>query len=214
VVFTAEGKWDEAERLLRQNIAAERRTIGPEHGQTLVAVSALAEVLQAKGSFAEAEELLRPNLAAAQGTLGDQGHVTFRAMFDLSAVLLAQGKAAEAEPLARRCREGRQKTLPSGHWRTALTEGLLGACLTALRRYDEAEPLLRDSYRVLKTSPSVLPGQRKEAVTRLARLYEAWQKPEEAAKWRAEVERLSRPEAASGQGPAPEPGAARAPSRP
>jgi tetratricopeptide (TPR) repeat protein len=214
VVLTAQCRLDEAEQLLRQNIAAECKTLGPQHGQTLFAVNVLAEVLQAKGSFGKAEDLLRTNLAAAQRTLGDHSHVTLRAMFDLSAVLLAQGQAAEAEPLARRCRDGRRKTLPSGHWLTALTESLLGGCLTALRRYDEAEPLLRDSYPVLKASPSVLPAQRREAAARLVRLYEAWQKQAEAARWRAEGERLAPPAEASGKGHAPEPGEARAPSRP
>jgi tetratricopeptide (TPR) repeat protein/tRNA A-37 threonylcarbamoyl transferase component Bud32 len=193
VVLTAQGKLKEAERLLRQNIATERRTLKPEHGQTLFAVNGLAEVLQAKGSLVEAEALLRPNLAAAQRTLGDPHYATLRALFNLSAVLLAQRKATEAESLARRCQEGRRKTLPSGHWQTALAENLLGGCLTALNRYAEAEPLLRESYQVLKASPSVLPGQRREAVARLVRLYEAWQRSADAAKWRAEGERLARP---------------------
>jgi serine/threonine protein kinase len=192
VVLTAQGKWDEAERLLQQNYEVHRRTLGPEHGQTLCTVNYLAEVLQAKGNFAGAEELLRPNLEVAQRTLNEQNPVTLRAMFDLSAVLLAQGKAAEAEPLARRCRERQQTTLPRGHWQTALTENLLGGCLTDLHRYDEAEPLLCDGYRVLEASPSVLPAQRKEAVARCVRLFEAWQKPAEAAKWRAEGEHLNR----------------------
>ncbi len=192
VALMAQGKLDEAERLLQQNYEAHRRTLGPEHGQTLCMVNYLAEVLQAKGNFSGAEHLLRTNLDVAQRTLNEQNPVTLRAMFDLSAVLLAQGKAGEAEPLARRCRELQQKTLPHGHWRTALTENLLGDCLTALHRYDEAEPLLCDSYRVLKSSPSVLPAQRKEAVTRCIRLFEAWQKPAEAAKWRAEGEHLNR----------------------
>jgi tetratricopeptide (TPR) repeat protein/predicted Ser/Thr protein kinase len=191
-VLAAEGKLDEAERLLRETIAAQRKTSGPDHRQTLGIVNHLAEVLQAKGSFTEAEDLLRPNLAAAQRTLGDQDPVRLRALFDLSAVLLARANAPEAEALARRCRDGRQKALPSGHWETALTDNLLGGCLTALHRSEEAEPLLRDSYRVLKASPSVLPRQRQEAVARLVRLYEAWQRSDEAAKWRAERERLAR----------------------
>jgi tetratricopeptide (TPR) repeat protein/tRNA A-37 threonylcarbamoyl transferase component Bud32 len=190
-VLTAEGKLEAAERLLRETIAAHRKTIKPEHRQALGAVNHLAEVLQAKGSFTEAEKVLRPNLAAAQRTLGDQHPVTLWAMFDLAAVLFAQGKGTEAESLARRCRDGRRKTLPGGHWETALAENLLGGCLTALHRYAEAEPLLRDSYRVLKASPSALPAQRREAVARV-RLYETWQRSADAATWRTEAERLAR----------------------
>ncbi len=191
MVLTARGQLDEAERFLRQSVTTHRETLGSEHDQTLGTVNLLAEVLQAKGAFADAEDLLRPNLDIAQRTFNEQNPVRLRAMSDLSAVLLAQGKAAEAESLARRCRDCQEATLPHGHWRTALTENLLGGCLTALHRYDEAESLLCDSYRVLKSSASVLPSQRKEAVTRCIRLYEAWHKPAEAAKWRAEGEHLN-----------------------
>jgi hypothetical protein len=79
-----------------------------------------------------------------------------------------------------------------GHRLTALADNLLGGSLVALNRYDEAEPLLRDGDRILKSSPGVLPSQRKEAVNRCVRLYEAWEKPAEAAKWRTEGERLGR----------------------
>ena len=50
-------KLDEAEALSRQGPEVQRRVLGPEHPNTLTAMSLLALVLEARGKLDEAEPL-------------------------------------------------------------------------------------------------------------------------------------------------------------
>jgi hypothetical protein len=80
------------------------------------------------------------------------------------------------------------------------SQSLLGEALLEQQKYAEAEPLLIAGYEGMKQREATIPPQAKSqlpmALERLVRLYEAWGKPDEAAKWRQEVEALeaARPE--------------------
>lgn len=60
------------------------------------------------------------------------------------------------------------------------------------RKFDEAEPLLIEGYEGMKVREDKIPAAGKvrltEAIQRLVDLYTAWEKPEEAAKWKAVIE--------------------------
>jgi hypothetical protein len=93
--------------------------------------------------------------------------------------------------LLREYLEIRQKTLPAGHWQIAVAESQLGGCLTLADRYEEAEALLLRSHDVLNSlAANPTPAQRnaiERNVQRAVQLYEAWDKPEQAARWRAKL---------------------------
>jgi hypothetical protein len=70
---------------------------------------------------------------------------------------------------------------------------MLGLALANQKRFNEAEPLLLSGHAGLKQRASTIPAQTRErrvreSVQRLILLYDAWNKPEEAAKWRKELE--------------------------
>lgn len=67
----------------------------------------------------------------------------------------------------------------------AYLKGVLGECLIAQGRYNEAEPLLTESYTALNSSLGQSNSGTLEAKRRLVSLYEAWNKPEQAAQYRA-----------------------------
>lgn len=67
----------------------------------------------------------------------------------------------------------------------SLAEGALGECLMAQGRYAEAEPLLVQSYDEIHTSQGDQDPRTAEALKRLVVLYDAWQKPQRAAQYRA-----------------------------
>lgn len=54
-------------------------------------------------------------------------------------------------------------------------------------KYVEAEPLLLKSYEVLQAAFGPQDKRTRQAVTRIVRLYEAWGKSEESAKYRSLV---------------------------
>ena len=75
--------------------------------------------------------------------------------------------------------------LPEGHGRIARTQSMLGACLTVLGRYAEAESLLHQGYAGLLEKRGADPPITKNAASHFIALYNAWGKPEMAARYRA-----------------------------
>jgi hypothetical protein len=108
------------------------------------------------------------------------------------ALLLGQ-RWAEAEPLLREALAVREQTEPDA-WTTFNTQSMLGGALLGQKKYADAEPLLLAGYEGMKQrQEKITPhGQARapEAAQRLVQLYEATGKPEEAAKWKKELEAL------------------------
>ena len=98
---------------------------------------------------------------------------------------------AEVEPLLRECLAIREKTQPDS-WLTFNTKSMLGAALLGQKKYADAEPLLLAGYEGMKQHEKTIPppGQLRltEALERLVTFYEETEKPDEAAKWRTELE--------------------------
>jgi hypothetical protein len=100
-------------------------------------------------------------------------------------VLLRQGKHARAEPVCRELVAARHKALPAGHWLTAEAEGLLGVSLIGQGHLAEAL-LLGSHERMVTAKDPPAPAEKvKWTETMLARRYEKWDRPEQAAAWRA-----------------------------
>ena len=103
--------------------------------------------------------------------------------------LLSCGQQAAAEPLLRECLAIREKAQPDD-WTTFNTRSMLGSALCGQKKYAEAEPLLFKGYEGMKQREEKIPKEAKvrlvETVDRLIELYAATNKPDEAAKWRAE----------------------------
>jgi eukaryotic-like serine/threonine-protein kinase len=79
-------------------------------------------------------------------------------------------------------------------WNMSNSKSVLGVALMSQKKYTDAEPLLRAGYEGLKRHEDQLPKESKvlltNALRRLVRLYEIWGRPDEAAKWRAELTAL------------------------
>jgi hypothetical protein len=104
--------------------------------------------------------------------------------------LLRQKKHADAEKALREGLAIREQKEPDA-WTTFNTQSQLGEALLGQQRYDDAEPLLRAGYEGLKQRQARIPPQGQvrlgEALQRLVQLYDAWGKPDEAARWRKEL---------------------------
>ncbi len=92
----AQGKYAEAELLVRRALEIMEAALGPEHPHVATTLNNLAALLQAQGKYAEAEPLYRRALAIDEAALGPE-HPSVAAMLASLAFLLeAQGKYAEA----------------------------------------------------------------------------------------------------------------------
>jgi tetratricopeptide (TPR) repeat protein len=107
--------------------------------------------------------------------------------------LLNQHKWNEAEAVLRECLTMREKTEPDD-WRTFNARSMLGEALAGQNKYVEAKPLLVKGFEGLRLREANMPREGQSrlhmAADRLVRLYEAMDKPDEAAKWRKESESL------------------------
>jgi serine/threonine protein kinase/tetratricopeptide (TPR) repeat protein len=176
-----QGKMAESETLYREAVEMARRVLGVEHPLFPNTLMSLAKLLRAKGDLRSAELLYLEALAIQRRTL-PAGHprVAF-AKRGLGQVLLDEHRPGEAEPLVREALTILQRGSVATEHEIAQTQSLLGACLTALGRYAEAEPLLRGSYATLQRVRGKQDDRyTQEARVRLAALYEAWGRPEQA----------------------------------
>jgi hypothetical protein len=110
----------------------------------------------------------------------------------LASNLLQQQKWTEAEAVLRECLAIREKKQPD-LWTTFNTQSKLGAALLGQKKYADAERLLLQGYEGMKQRVAKIPQPFKqvrltETLEWLVQLYDAWDRPEEAAKWRKELE--------------------------
>jgi serine/threonine protein kinase/tetratricopeptide (TPR) repeat protein len=183
------GRFAEAIPPREEALKIRRAKLGPDHLDTLAVLGPLADSYRDAGRLADAvplyEELIRRR-TAKQGA----SHLQVAgAKVGLGQTLVAQQNYVAAESLLREGLAVREKEQP-GSVAVANTQSALGAALAGQQKYAEAEPLLVAGYEGLQRA-SNLPNTSQNRPTlpleRLVQLYEAWGKPDEAAKWRKKL---------------------------
>jgi eukaryotic-like serine/threonine-protein kinase len=176
-----------ADTLLEQAAEINARIHGPDHAQTLTILGNLAGRYRDRGDYTRAEPLYREVLRRRRSAYpaDSMGHAV--QMHGLGWSLTELGRPDEAELILR---EAMQILVNSGHDRTSLlhhvASSTLGRALAAQQRYAEAEPLLRNSYAWAAEHaphPNFIPFM----LARLIDLYDAWDRPELAAGYRARL---------------------------
>jgi serine/threonine-protein kinase len=112
-------------------------------------------------------------------------------LYRLGRTLLEREQYAEVEPLLRECLAIRERVSPE-HWTTYNARSYLGASLSGQQKYDEAEPLLLSGYQgmiaQLQQIDSLNQRAPEIALERLIQLYKWWDKPDEAQKWKIQLD--------------------------
>ena len=151
----------------------------------------LVDAYAKAGRSSEAIKLAQQLLADTRKTAPKDSPQLAGALAQCGGALLQAEDYAEAEPLLRECVAIREKTQPDV-WMTFNSTSLLGGALLGLKRYADAEPLLVAGYEGMKRREATITPQSSDRVTnaleRLVQLYEATGKPDEAARWRKELE--------------------------
>ncbi len=139
--------------------------------------------LRDNGFPEDAEPMLTERLAILRGLEDPDREELASGLIDVGVARLMIGRAAEAEPALRESLAIRQEVLPEESWLIASSKSALGDCLRALGQLEDAERLLLEA--VIHLDASAAPQERRrEARERLVRLYEAWERPEDAERWR------------------------------
>lgn len=195
-VCTLAGRLTEALPLYEQTLELKTAKFGPEHQDTLASMGNLAEAYLLGKQPEKALPLFDRFIAGYCGRATPNDPAFAGLLATVSIDLLKHHEYAAAETYLRECLTIREKTLPDD-WRLFNTRSLMGGALAGQKKFKEAEPLLVEGYQAMKDRESKIPPAAKtrlnETIQRLVDLYTAWEKPEEAAKWKAAMEEAAKP---------------------
>lgn len=170
-----------AEQGFREVVERRKADGHRESPQTVTNMGNLARALLDQGKLAEAEALAREIVDVCGLVFGPDSLSMTGARELLAEVWLEHDRFDEAEDALREVLEARRAASRPAPYTTSL----LGGCLVGQSRFEEAEPLLVRTWPVLSRSRSLTPGARERALDRIIGLYEAWDRPAEAAEWRS-----------------------------
>jgi eukaryotic-like serine/threonine-protein kinase len=193
-LYRKQGRYDDAARLYEEVLAKyEEKHVSD--AASLVALSELAQThLEAK-QLDKALPLIGRFIREHQEQLNAESPLLAEELACIGLLLVKNAQYLEAGKRLRQSLAIREKKEP-GVWTTFNTQSMLGAALLGEKNYAEAEPLLRQGYEGMKERENKIPAHKKfrltEALERLVQFYDAWDKPDEAAKWRKELEKTKK----------------------
>jgi len=173
-----------AESLLRQAYELFRKTVGENHQSTATPLMTLAELYYRRENYEEAKTEIEHAMQIQQTALPPDSIDLCWSRLTLGKILMRTGGLAEAESTLRSVIARLEQSYPADHPGVAAAHGALGECLVLEKRYAEAEPLLLDSYKIFEARVGSSDPRAESARVRLLKLYEAWEKPAEAARYR------------------------------
>jgi tetratricopeptide (TPR) repeat protein len=185
-VLTEEKKYDDAERLIDQAMALYRDV--PDRSESTLSQLVIQSSLIAfrKQDYVKAVTQAEEAVAGARRARTGMNLQTELAnsLENQGFILTNTDKPVQAEPLLRESLAIKKATNPKGHPAIASVMSFLGDCLTKQRRFREAEALLIESDEDLRSTMVEQNPRRVESRQRLVKLYEAWGKPDLAARYR------------------------------
>jgi serine/threonine-protein kinase len=191
-VLIKKGSYSQAEPFVREGLQLRWKMLGNAHPDTAMSLFRLSDLLYKKGDYQDAERAARESVQVFSRALTTPKDNAYFAnpLMELGLILNKTGRSREAEAYLREALEIRTRLLPGGNPLIAASEGALGECLITRNRYAQAEPLLQRSYTTMKNVQGEHGPLTLEAVRRLAALYQAWGKPEEAARYESGAKEL------------------------
>jgi tetratricopeptide (TPR) repeat protein len=154
VVYRNQGRYEQAEALLRSVLDVERRTLGEQHPDTLGSMVSLGLVYGAQAKYAQAETLFSQSLQARRRLLGEEHPSTLGVMYNLAEIYRRQSRLQEAESLFNQVLEGRRRVLGWDNPNTTNALAALGGMKLEHHEYTEAETLLRQALRSYEKTDS------------------------------------------------------------
>ena len=189
-VYLLDDRVREAIALHQEVLRGRELALGPDHFETIASMNNLVHAYRTSGDDERLIAILRRLLPAQRRTMSIDDTRPADTLDDHAGALLRLGRSVEAEPIAREGLALHRRIEPDS-WYTFRSMGLLGEALLGLARFDDAEPLLLGSFEGLAAREDSLlesdrASWRAEVADRLVRLFEATDRPEIAARWRAE----------------------------
>jgi non-specific serine/threonine protein kinase/serine/threonine-protein kinase len=162
VVYTNLGLYRQAQELLERAVETERRTLGPEHRDTLSATNSLGLLYVRRDRWSDAEAMFRNTLSISRRVFGPDHRQTASTMTLLAEVLMRQQRAAyrenvgspmyvpEAEELYRKAMDISLRVVGPEHLETLTNRAGLGTLFAFQNRHVEAERELRETLSIAR----------------------------------------------------------------
>ena len=162
----------------------------------------LIDCLEQAGQFDQADRWRQKWLATVKTRQGPDSLAYADARYFEGENLLMAKRHAQGAPLLRECLNILETKHPPT-WKAFHVRSLLGGVLLGQKQYAEAEPLVVEGYEGLKSRQAEIPTLFarhfiSEAGERILRLYDAWGRPDEAARWRAKLSQEGKSTSARG----------------
>jgi serine/threonine-protein kinase len=178
------GRYDEASRVAARAVALHRETFGDAAVRTGMALGIYGRVLRRAERLDEAEAAFDEALVTLRNALGDEHIYVATIRADRALIASSRGRYPEAAASLRRARRAFAATLGPKHAHTLLMGAYYARALIGMGRYDEAEATLKTLHDTLVAEGLTSGNTMSVTRTAFARLYDAWGKPAEAARWR------------------------------
>lgn len=184
-----QGRYDEAVTRLVEVMDSSKRVLGEEHPDTLRTMNNLGWVYMKQGQMADAVILWTLVLNGRRRVLGDEHRRTLSSMNSLGRLYLMLDRFSEAEEVLGELVHHYRQGVPMTDDLAGSALSSYGACLVESDdRRDEAEEALVDARKLFEATVGARDQRTRNATTSLISLYEAWDKPEKAAEYRALLE--------------------------
>jgi len=183
IIVRLAGKFDEAQVYLEDAVTLSEKLHGPHDRRTLNSLSSLAGLLYEQRKLVEAETIMRQVVDGLREVHGEGSSQTVAAMNNLGLLLIELGKLEEAEETLQTVIRLTDQAAPPGHWFRWAVRLSYGECLVKMERFEEAEQLLLECFQKLSDTLGPEHHRTRDAAKKLVTLYEAWGRPEEAAKY-------------------------------
>jgi len=183
-----EGRWEEAEPILRDLFYMREDESGPDHLQTINAGYNLGVTLLNVGALDEAVEHLERVVDARLTSLGAAHNHTIDAVQRLAEALGRLRRKAETLALFERYFSALSEMGSDGNCETAFLARDYAPMLIEAGRFEEAEKILLAGHEAIARDPEECGGEGQASVRSLITLYEAWERPQLAAEYRALLE--------------------------
>ncbi|MHC4446565.1 MAG: tetratricopeptide repeat protein, partial [Planctomycetota bacterium] len=182
--LSSQDRKSEAEQLYRDALAIKRKALGNDHASVAITLYQLARLLHSMKQWDEAERLCREAVEIQTRTLEPTHRRTLSAASLLARILAGKGDWAGAEQAYRELIRLRRLAYTGDDLRIAMAQLDQARCLKELGHFEEAEPLLLVGLRRVEAEHGLDHTQTKAVRARLAALYEAWGKPDQAQQYR------------------------------
>ena len=190
--YLVAGRMEESIQLLEQTLKLRGTVHGPQHPYTLMTMNTLAVAYCDTKRTKKALPLLEEILKIRRVVLSSKHPATRQSMLSLGKSYLETKELDKAESVLREALElGRESEIKDWWFFDTLVG--LGLVLGEQKKHEEAEPLLIEGCQELMKRVATMPALQRHrigvALQHVVDFYRSWEKPEEAKRWQAELDK-------------------------